>query len=278
MVIRCRLLVHTTTECALPVQKLQRYCCVLQTEVTQEQSMALVEYIAHLSLRDWAAVPEDLRRLGFISADAPDSSVIAEPLGRILGQISIGAAPPPAAPYPERQSPRIAVHVTKGGRRCTISVVLSAGGGAKGVNLDQITRDIEALTESYPFEIPGYFALILRCFSVLGAPPVQVLHMRRNCTSPCCTSFWNGLVSSVVVHAAQQQCSNLFFGGCCRGDRAAGGPQLQHRAGVLPVPGAAAAAGQRPPHPGMHSGFGCTYELVSTGRPQFSADSRYHCH
>jgi hypothetical protein len=49
----------------------------------------------------------------------------------------------------------------------------SAGGGAKGVNLDQITRDIEALTESYPFEIPTYFALILRCFSVLGAPPVQ---------------------------------------------------------------------------------------------------------
>ena len=59
--------------------------------------MALVEYIAHLSLKDWAAVPEDLRRLGFISADAPDSSVIAEPLGRILGQISLGAAPPTAA-------------------------------------------------------------------------------------------------------------------------------------------------------------------------------------
>ena len=70
--------------------------CVLQTEVTQEQSMALVEYIAHLSLKDWAAVPEDLRRLGFISADAPDSSVIAEPLGRILGQISLGASPTPA--------------------------------------------------------------------------------------------------------------------------------------------------------------------------------------
>lgn len=62
--------------------------------------MALVEYIAHLSLQDWAAVPEDLRRLGFISADAPDSSVIAEPLGRVLSQLSVG-------------------------------------GGAKGVNLDQ---------------------------------------------------------------------------------------------------------------------------------------------
>jgi hypothetical protein len=58
--------------------------------------MALVEYIAHLSLRDWAAVPEDLRRLGFISADAPDSSVIAEPLGRILGQISLGNLLPSA--------------------------------------------------------------------------------------------------------------------------------------------------------------------------------------
>ena len=46
-------------------------------------------------------MPEDLRKLGFISGDAPDSSVIAEPLGRILTQ-------------------------------------LSAGGGAKGVNIEQV--------------------------------------------------------------------------------------------------------------------------------------------
>jgi hypothetical protein len=98
--------VHVIKKCASSAQTVFQSCRrVLQTEVTQEQSMALVEYIAHLSLRDWAAVPEDLRRLGFISADAPDSSVIAEPLGRILGQISIGDYPGPAAPVSTRHSP-----------------------------------------------------------------------------------------------------------------------------------------------------------------------------
>lgn len=73
--------------------------------------MALVEYIAHLSLRDWAAVPEDLRRLGFIRPEAPDSSVIAEPLGRILTQLSVG-------------------------------------GGAKGVNLDQVRALLDCCVQN----------------------------------------------------------------------------------------------------------------------------------
>lgn len=46
-------------------------------------------------------MPEDLRKLGFIREDAPDSAAIAEPLGRVLSQ-------------------------------------LSAGGGAKGLNIDQV--------------------------------------------------------------------------------------------------------------------------------------------
>ena len=36
----------------------------LMTDVTPEQSLALVEYIAHLSVQDWNAVTGDLRRLG----------------------------------------------------------------------------------------------------------------------------------------------------------------------------------------------------------------------
>lgn len=53
--------------------------------------------------QDWASVPEDLRKLGFIREDAPNSDAIAEPLGRVLTQ-------------------------------------LSAGGGAKGLNIDQARR------------------------------------------------------------------------------------------------------------------------------------------
>jgi hypothetical protein len=84
------------------------------------------------------------------------------------------------------------------------------------VNLDQITRDIEALTESYPFEIPGYFALILRCFSVLGAPPAQL-----SCTDtatqvsaarllPLVCSAWGSTPAQVRKSS----------GSCCRGDSA----------------------------------------------------------
>ena len=36
----------------------------LMTDVTSEQRLALVEYIAHLSVQDWTAVTGDLRRLG----------------------------------------------------------------------------------------------------------------------------------------------------------------------------------------------------------------------
>lgn len=109
----------------------------LMTDVTPQQSMALVEYISHLSVQDWASVPDDLRKLGFIAADAPDASAMVEPLGRILTQ-------------------------------------LSAGGGAKGVNIDQIMRDIETLSQDYPFEVPSYFALILRCFSVIEGIALRV--------------------------------------------------------------------------------------------------------
>ena len=54
------------------------------------------------SRQDWAAVPNDLRKLGFIREDAPDSSAIAEPLGRILSQLSVGGGA--KGGYPDRHS------------------------------------------------------------------------------------------------------------------------------------------------------------------------------
>ena len=41
-------------------------------QVTPDQSLALVEYIAHLSVQDWNGIAGDLRKLGFIP---PGSSV-----------------------------------------------------------------------------------------------------------------------------------------------------------------------------------------------------------
>lgn len=39
-------------------------------QVTPEQSLALVEYIAHLSVEDWDGIARDLRKLGFVPAGA----------------------------------------------------------------------------------------------------------------------------------------------------------------------------------------------------------------
>lgn len=36
--------------------------------MTPEQSLALVEYIAHLSVEDWDGIARDLRKLGFVPA------------------------------------------------------------------------------------------------------------------------------------------------------------------------------------------------------------------
>ena len=39
--------------------------------MTPEQSLALVEYIAHLSVEDWNGIARDLRKLGFVPAGMP---------------------------------------------------------------------------------------------------------------------------------------------------------------------------------------------------------------
>ena len=38
----------------------------VDVQVTPDQSIALVEYIAHLSVEDWDMIPYDLAQLGFL--------------------------------------------------------------------------------------------------------------------------------------------------------------------------------------------------------------------
>jgi aarF domain-containing kinase len=54
----------------LPVGKIAILDYGLMTEVSREQSIALTEYIAHLSVQDWEAVAFDLVNLGFIPPGA----------------------------------------------------------------------------------------------------------------------------------------------------------------------------------------------------------------
>ncbi|CAL5225145.1 g7925 [Coccomyxa viridis] len=111
----------------------------LMTEVAPERRIALVEYIAHLSVQDWNGVAKDLVNLGFTPEGGPDpgEAGLVGPLGEVLTQ-------------------------------------LSKGGGAKGINIDDVTRQLEELTTKYPFQIPSYFALILRAFSVIEGIALRV--------------------------------------------------------------------------------------------------------
>eukprot|EP01023_Acetabularia_acetabulum_P029612 TRINITY_DN2793_c0_g2_i1.p1 TRINITY_DN2793_c0_g2~~TRINITY_DN2793_c0_g2_i1.p1 ORF type:complete len:988 (+),score=151.02 TRINITY_DN2793_c0_g2_i1:77-2965(+) len=110
--------------------------CVLDfglvTEVTQEQRLHLISYIAHLQLQDWDAITVDLQKLGFIKTDEDVSTTgLVEPLGQIFSE-------------------------------------LIKGGGAKGVNIDYIIKELNQLAEEYPiFQIPAFFTLILRTFTVI---------------------------------------------------------------------------------------------------------------
>lgn len=41
------------------------------------------------------------------------------------------------------------------------------GGGAKGINFQELAADLAQITFDYPFRIPPYFALIIRAIGVL---------------------------------------------------------------------------------------------------------------
>ncbi|KAJ7548841.1 hypothetical protein O6H91_07G029700 [Diphasiastrum complanatum] len=105
----------------------------LMTEVTEDQRYTLIEYIAHLINSDYAEVAEDLVRLGFVPAELVDpvkTAAIIPQVSQVLGQ-------------------------------------LVQGGGARKINMEQVTDGLTKMSKDYVFVIPPYFALILRAFSVL---------------------------------------------------------------------------------------------------------------
>ncbi|CAM6084874.1 unnamed protein product [Calypogeia fissa] len=105
----------------------------LMTQVTEDQRYALVDYISHLVNSDYAKVAEDLVKLGFVPPDMEDpekTAAVVPQLTRVLGQ-------------------------------------LVQGGGARKINIQQVTDDLANMSKDYVFVLPPYFALILRAFSVL---------------------------------------------------------------------------------------------------------------
>mmetsp|Transcript_30647 Transcript_30647/g.99664 ORF Transcript_30647/g.99664 Transcript_30647/m.99664 type:complete len:823 (-) Transcript_30647:51-2519(-) len=113
----------------------------LVTPVSEERQYALIEYIAHLVSEDYSSIPSDLVALGFVP---PGSERVVEELGvvRVLS---------------------------------AVLAQLSAGGGAASINFDALIGELSAMTSTYGnlFQIPPYFAYILRSFAVLEGIGLQ---------------------------------------------------------------------------------------------------------
>mmetsp|Transcript_11709 Transcript_11709/g.20742 ORF Transcript_11709/g.20742 Transcript_11709/m.20742 type:complete len:849 (+) Transcript_11709:47-2593(+) len=101
----------------------------LMTKITDDQRYGMVEAIAHLVHRDYAEIGTDFRNLDFIPA-----GVDVKPIVPALSRVFDSAL---------------------------------AGGGAKGINFNELSADLAQITFEFPFRIPPYFALIIRAIGVL---------------------------------------------------------------------------------------------------------------
>ncbi|GLC37542.1 hypothetical protein PLESTM_000600400 [Pleodorina starrii] len=104
----------------------------LMTEVTEDQRIALIEFIAHLTMEDWKGVSNDLLALGFMPEGMPSDAeaLIAPVLEQVMGQIV-------------------------------------RGGGLRGFNIGSMTSQLQGVAMNYKMCIPPYFGLVLRAFCVI---------------------------------------------------------------------------------------------------------------
>lgn len=117
----------------------------MMTTITEQQRIAFVEYIAHLSAKEYDKTLEDLVNLGFVPralADDPASReivvpVLAETLETLYGS---------------------------GGGITTKTDALNAQQSSR---VGELSDKLDALSKEYPLQLPPYFVLILRAFGTL---------------------------------------------------------------------------------------------------------------
>eukprot|EP00897_Mesotaenium_endlicherianum_P003763 jgi/Mesen1/3414/ME000192S02579 len=101
----------------------------LVTKITDDQKYGMIEAISHLIHRDYEAIVADFVLLDFIP-EGVDLTPIMPVLAKVFDQAL-------------------------------------EGGGAKGINFQELAADLAQITFDYPFRIPPYFALIIRAIGVL---------------------------------------------------------------------------------------------------------------
>ena len=117
----------------------------MMTEISPDQRVAFIEYIAHLSARDYDKTLTDLVNLGFVPPELADDPanrdvvvpVLAETLETLYGS---------------------------GGSAAKKLDKLSEQGNSR---VSELSDKLEALSKEYPLQLPPYFVLILRAFGTL---------------------------------------------------------------------------------------------------------------
>mmetsp|Transcript_32240 Transcript_32240/g.80286 ORF Transcript_32240/g.80286 Transcript_32240/m.80286 type:complete len:790 (+) Transcript_32240:471-2840(+) len=113
----------------------------LTTKVEGELQITFLEHIAHLTSRDYPAIPGDLVRLGFVP-EAQQAAIAQAGVAEVLG---------------------------------TLYAQLAGGGGAKKIDVTEVARTMTGLTQNYGnmFQLPAYFLYVLRAFTVLEGIGLQ---------------------------------------------------------------------------------------------------------
>ena len=117
----------------------------MMTEIGEEQRIAFVEYIAHLSAKSTKTL-DDLVNLGFIPRALADSEENKNIVVPVLAEM--------------------------------LETLYGSGGGATGrrksrhyksskARVGELSNKLEALSKEYPLQLPPYFVLILRAFGTL---------------------------------------------------------------------------------------------------------------
>jgi predicted unusual protein kinase regulating ubiquinone biosynthesis (AarF/ABC1/UbiB family) len=106
----------------------------LMTTVDEDKRFALLEFVSNLLAKDYESTLDGLVILGFV----PDE-IVNDPAKRKI------------------ISPLLA----------SVFEQISNGGGAFTINVGEIGKEVESLSNEYPLVIPPYFGLILRAFGAL---------------------------------------------------------------------------------------------------------------
>jgi predicted unusual protein kinase regulating ubiquinone biosynthesis (AarF/ABC1/UbiB family) len=114
------------------------------TEITQEQRYAFLEYMAHLSAKQYDRTIEDLVALGFVP-----SELSTDPAKRAIVAPAIAS---------------------------TLEILYGSGGGLSADKVTALTaqsrvaalsEELKEISRKYPVSLPPYFVLILRAFGTL---------------------------------------------------------------------------------------------------------------